>query len=241
MPDVGYYIAYPAPQELQREARNFIGLMKEKNPKKQDKLLSHLMILLVNETINVYLTNIINTPGLSGTHKKLIETADSFIKKTAGVLIKQAIKKLDIEQQKKTAEHLDSCLLSLEREDRQMIDFVAYPVTKQFYQQIISGHNTFLETGSDAEKSIIIDNQKAITDQMVYFLIERLIAIINFGPILKKLINAGVEKSVQLMHSTVEKTFTAMAEDEMTKTNQHFASMLVIGPVHDSMNSPTSP
>ena len=240
MSEIGYYVAYPASQELHSKFRDFIALMKQENPQRHDKLLSQIMTLLTNETLDAYLTGILNTSGLGGTQKKLIKTADAFIKKTAQALIKQVTKKMNIKEQRQTAEHFDSCLLSLEGENQQPINFIAYPISKPFYQQIISGHNTFLEQGPEDGKPIIIENQKAITNQMVFFMVERLIAIISFGPLLTKIINVGIEKSVQLTHSTLEKTFTAMTKDEMAKTNQYVATMLIMGPEHNAMTSQES-
>ncbi len=235
MSDIGYYIAYPASKELHRNARDFIRLMKEENPKRHDTLLAHTMTLLTNETIDVYLTDILSTSTLSDNRRKLVETADSFLKNTARVLIKQVSKKVNVKQQLKTAEHIDSCLLSLEGENQPSIEWVAYPISTSFYQQIISGHHDFLELNSGDEKSIIIENQKAITHEMVHFLIERLVSSINLGPVLTKVINTATNKSVQLMQSTLQKSLTAMTTDEIIKTNQQVAEMLIMGPVHHSM------
>ncbi|OUS26372.1 hypothetical protein A9Q99_18560 [Gammaproteobacteria bacterium 45_16_T64] len=235
MSESGCYIAYPASSELHRNAREFVRLMNRDNPKRQDALLACTMTLMVNETINVYLTDILITSGINDTRRKIIVTADSFLKKTARSLIKQVTKKVDAEQQRKTAEHIDSCLLSLKVSNNETIEWVAFPISESFYQKIISGHNSFLEHRSRNEKSIIIENQQAITHEMVKFLVDRLVSTINLGPILTKVIETSTKKCVQLMQSTLQKSLSAMEEDEIIRTNQHVAKMLIVDHMHNAM------
>ncbi|MCG8669870.1 MAG: hypothetical protein MI867_10695 [Pseudomonadales bacterium] len=230
MAESGYYIAFRCSPELQQEASQFITLMKKGSPKKQDELLCSMLTFLTNETIDAYLMDLIVKSEIRGTQRNVIEKANVFIRKTAETVISKVARKLTPVQQKGIARHIESCVVFEAEDTENNSMLIGCPIDEDFYNQVVKGHSALTEQGLDAAKPVVIRNQKLLMNEVVEYLVERLVANVTLGPILQKIVRFGIDSSVKLLHTTHEKVFTKMTMEEMQRANQHFSEMLLISP-----------
>lgn len=222
-----YYVAYPSSDRLKIEARRFIGTMRVATPTTNIESLTTTLVLLVNETVDVYLFGIFQYCELSGIRKKLLEFAESTIKTTARTVIRQVAKSLDVHQQVRVAEHIDSCLLPLQRDNMPAVEWVVCPISDATFHSLNFSNVDFQDVNIDQVRNIVLKNQKVILDKMVEYIVERLISIIKLGPINRKIVRTAVDQGVLVMHSTFEKIIVKMERDELKSAARRIDEMLI--------------
>lgn len=222
-----YYVAYPSSDQLKYEARRFISSMREATPTTNLEPLVTTLRLLVNETVDVYLFDFFQYSEPNGIKKKLLELAEGTVKGTASAVIKQVAKSLDIHQQVRVAEHIDSCLLPLHRDNMAVIEWVVCPISDTTFRSLTFSHAAFHDVKIDQARNIVLQRQKILFDKMVEYIIERMITIIQLGLINRKIVRAAVDQSVGVMHSTFEKIIAKMEREELEHAARRINEMLL--------------
>lgn len=227
MSKTGYYVAYPTSEQLHKEARLFIQAMLTERPVSNTALLAQVTILFVNETIDAYLMDLLKNRELKGVRKRLLETTDSIIKKTAHTVIKQVARKLDINQQVKVARRFDSCLIPYLRNNLHDTEFVAYPISEELHQRIRADQDSCQTTDLETSRSVTTEIQKLLFDQMVAELIEKLLVSLKLSTLQHKIVRIALNKCIGITHATYEKLFSNMTEDEINGAIIHQQEMLI--------------
>jgi hypothetical protein len=230
MYNTGHYIAFPCSDELRATSREFIGLMKCPSPKTQSKKLTSALSLFADEIIDAFLIDMVRKTELNGPQRKLLEMADAGLKKTAHAVINRFSSKLDIKQQTGIADHIDSCLLPIERDNPHQVEFVAIPITEAFSEELRESYNKPDIDGVDSSVHSIVANQKVVIDRMFEFLIDRLLSIVKLGAIAQKVVGVAASTCLKMMHSTTEKLLSGMSEAELKIAVGHFEEMLITAP-----------
>jgi hypothetical protein len=226
----GHYIAFPCSDELRATSREFIGLMKGPSPKTQSKKVASALSLFANETIDRFLIDMVRNTNMNGAQRKLLEITDSGLKRTAHTVIKKISSKLDTQQQVRIADHLDSCLLPIERDNPHQVECVAIPITEAFNEELRGGYNKLHTDGVDSSIRSIVKNQKVVIDCMFEFLIDRLLTILKLGAIAQKGVGVAASTCQKMMHSTTEKLLSGMSETELKVAVRNFGKMLITAP-----------
>lgn len=235
MSDTGYYLAYPASDKLRDDAAELVESVRIDKPKKNPELLTSVLTLFTEESLDIYMLDIMDVTGLSGGRRKMIEMAANTIKKTTQSVLKRVVKKLDLTQTIAMAEYIDTTRLPLVRDNTHEVWYVAVPIEESLYNKIIAGHDLFREKGVDEAMPTLITNVRELIDHAMDFYIEKPLEILQLGPILNKIVRVALDTSLKLIHSTIDKVFAKLSQEEMEKTIEYFEVLLIEGPLHVSL------
>lgn len=227
MKDFDCYIAYPCSEQLLLDANKFTQLMSRPKPAKETELLARTLCLVSDETIDAYLVDLFRNVSLSASQSKVLDVADSAMRKTSHTLINKLAKKLDLTQQLKISEHLQSVILPLERNNLHQAEFIAFPVERVFFAELRAAYQLAHTDDSDATLQTIISKQKTVIDMMFQFLIDDLLNILKLGPVASKLTVFARDSCLKLMHSTTSKILSNMDKQELAAACKQFEEMTI--------------
>lgn len=227
MNETDYYIAFPCSEQLLLDANKFLGRMHQANPSKETELLARTLCQLTDEVVDAYLVDLFRNVNLAPSQLKALDIAESAMRKTSHTLINKLAKKLDLSQQIKISNHLQSIILPLERSNLHRAEFIAFPVESHFFEELRAGYENIRAGVSYPATQTIIRNQKSVIDKMCQYLIDDLLKILQLGPVSSKLTVFARDTCIKLMHSTTGKILSNMDAQELATTCNQFEEMTI--------------
>lgn len=220
------HVSFLASEKLHTRTQEYIDLM-SRGGRPDAALLGEVMNNFTHDSLHAFMLRPVEELGIAGTQRRLVEFAADTVEKTTQMVMKSVLHKLDVEQHRKSAEFMDSMRLQLPHEDVDDAWFVSFEAPPDFAARARASMARAREQGPQAELRETILVMKTLTDLALHNYYERPLAILRFGPILRKVTEVAVGTVRKGTHSTIENLLPKLNEEQLLKGVEYFDSLLV--------------
>ena len=221
------HVSFRASDKLHTTTQEYIDLMSRSNARPSPALLAEVMNHFTHDSLNAFMLQPMEQLGITGTQRRLVEFAADTVEKSSQMVLKATVNKLDHEQHRKSAEFMDSMRLLLPHEDADEVWFVSFQAPASFSERARASMARARTEGPQAELCETIFVMKALTDLALENYYERPLAILRFGPILRKVSEVAIGTVRKGTHSTIENLLPKLSEEQLIKGIDYFDSLLV--------------
>lgn len=226
------WIAFRASQKLHQTTDGFIERMRGGSTRPEPDTIETIMATFIHEVLNNFFLMPTEQAGLPASTRKVVQFTADTIEKATHMVIRSTARKLDIVQNQRAAEYMDSVRFSLNIKDEQ-VWFVGFPLDetvaargRQAIELGLAGHT------SDGKQAMMTYLHQ-VTDLGLYWFFEEPIKLLHFGPILRKVAEVGVVTTRKATHTVIDKVFPGMNDEQLKIISRFVRMQQVQGPTHD--------
>ncbi|PKM21666.1 MAG: hypothetical protein CVV10_08225 [Gammaproteobacteria bacterium HGW-Gammaproteobacteria-14] len=234
MTDHTTWVAFRSSEMLHRTTDGFIQRMRNGASRPEPETLDAIMSTFMKEVLHNFFIVPTEQANLPSSTQRIVQLAADTISKASHLVIKSTVKKLDIDQNKRAANYMDTVRFSINKDD-ETIWFVAFPLNdmmaakgRKAFEQGINGE------GKQAMPALL-EYFHQLTDIGVYWYFEEPIKLLRFGPIMRKVADVGIATTRKATHSVIDKVIPAMNEEQLVIACQYARMQLVDGPKRDAV------
>lgn len=232
MTDHTTWVAFRSSEMLHNTTDGFIQRMRNGATRPEPETLDAIMSTFMKEVLHNFFIVPTEQANLPSSTQRIVQLAVDTISKASHLVIKSTVKKLDIDQNKRAAEYMDTVRFSIHKGD-ETIWFVAFPLNDMMAAK---GRKAF-EQGIDGKGKqampALLEYFHQLTDIGVYWYFEEPIKLLRFGPIMRKIADVGIATTRKATHSVIDKVIPAMNEEQLVIACQYARMQLVDGPKRD--------
>jgi hypothetical protein len=221
------HVAFRASENLHIRTQEYIDLMSRAGARPNPALLAEVMDHFTSDSLNAFMLRPMEELGISGTQRRLVEFAADTVQKSSQVVLKATVNKLDHDQHRKSAAFMDEMRLLLPEEDENHAWFVSFRAPDHFAERARASMARARQQGPQAELRETIIVMKTLTDLALENYYERPLAILRFGPILRKVSEVAISTVRKGTHSTIENLLPKLTEDQLLKGIEYFDALLI--------------
>ena len=219
------YVAFRSSEALHTGTDGFIQRMNGGAVRPEPETIEKIMKLFIEEALQAFLITPTEQAQLSGGLKRIIQLTADTVSKATHVVIKSTAKKLDIEQNRRTAEYMETVRIQLE-EDGELVWHVAFPLPPQMADKGRRALNMVLDGQEDAGRRDVIEYFHDLTDIAMVWYFERPIELLGFGPIMRKVANVGVATTRKAMHSAIDRVVPKLHGEQFQISARYALSLM---------------
>lgn len=222
------HVAFRASDELTTSTREYIDLLSGPKSKPHPALLTDVMNHFTRDSLDAFMLTPMEALGISGAQRRLVEFAADTVRKSSAVVLKATVGKLDHDQHLRSAEYMDAMRLLLPHEESaDGIWYVSFPVSSTFSTRARESMARARTQGPQAEVREITQVMKTLTDLALENYYEKPLAIMKFGPILRKVSEVAISTVRKGSHSTIDSLFPKLSDEQLIKGVDYFDALLV--------------
>lgn len=227
MTDVLPHIAFRASEKLHTSTQEYIDELAGARSRPNPALLSEVMNHFTRDSLNAFMLEPMEQLGITGTQRRLVEFAADTVQKSSQLVLKATVNKLDHDQHRKSAQFMDDMRLLLPHEDADHVWFVSFQAPDHFAERARASMARARAAGPQAELRETILVMKTLTDLALENYYERPLAILRFGPILRKVSEVAITTVRKGTHSTIDNLLPKLNEEQLIKGIEYFDSLLI--------------
>lgn len=222
------HIAFRASDDLTSSTQEYIDLLSRQTARPNPALLAEVMNHFTRDSLNAFMLEPVEQLGITGSQRKLVEFAADTVQKSSAMVLKATVNKLDHDQHRRSAEFMDSMRLLLPHEEEEAgIWLVSFQAPGDFSARARASMARARTGGPQAELRETIYVMKSLTDLALQNYYERPLAVLGFGPILRKISEVAIGTVRKGTHSTIENLLPKLTEEQLLKGIEYFDSMLI--------------
>lgn len=223
------YVAFRSSEALHTTTDGFITRMNNGATRTEPETMDKIMRLFIQEALQAFLLNPTEQAGLSNTLKKIISLTADTISKASHVVIKSTVKKLNLSQNQKTAEYMDSIRIQLE-DAGELAWHVAFPISDEMASKGRHAMAQIIDGQEDAAREDVKAFFHELTDIAMLWYFERPMDLLGLGPIMRKVANMGIATTRKAMHSAIDRVIPKLHGEEFRISVQYSMDMMIDGP-----------
>ncbi|MZR64017.1 hypothetical protein [Alcanivorax sp. DP30] len=218
------HVAFLSSDTLHTKTEGFITRMRGGASKPEPREIESIMAIFLDEALQAFMVRAAEAAGLSSSLFRVVNMTCQTINKASSIVIGRSAKKMDLKQNKAAAEYMDAVRQpGTEGEGW----YVAFPVSESL---AIKGNNLpdlcangdYVEARRELEEYLL-----EVTDEAINWYFEKPMALLGFGPVLRKLASVGVETTRKASRSLIHNLIPKLDNDQLTASSQYQASMLM--------------
>ncbi|MGB2246943.1 MAG: hypothetical protein ACPH3N_04695 [Alcanivorax sediminis] len=218
------HVAFLSSEALHSKTDGFITRMQGGASQPEPKEIEAIMSIFIDEALQAFMVRAAEAAGLSSSMFRVVNMTCQTINKTSALVIGRSAKKMDLEQNRASAIYMDAVRQPGTRGEGW---YVAFPVSESL---AIKGNNlpdlcangTFDEARRELEEYLL-----EVTNEAIHWYFEKPMALLGFGPVLRKLASVGVETTRKASRSLIHNLVPKLDKDQLTASSQYQASMLM--------------
>lgn len=219
------YVAFKSSDELHQATDGFIQRMNNGASRPEPQVIESIMRLFIAESLNAFLITPTEQANLSSGLRKIIGLTADTINKATSVVIRSTVKKLNIEQNKATAEYMDTVRIQLD-DDGTHNWYVAFPLSEKMATEGRNALHLVLEGKEDEARADVIAYFHELTDLAMHWYFEQPMALLRFGPIMRKVADVGVATTRKALHSTIDRIIPKLHGEEFQVSVRYSLSLM---------------
>ncbi|MEE4252089.1 MAG: hypothetical protein V2I38_15990 [Alcanivoracaceae bacterium] len=231
MSDHTTWVAFRSSEMLHQTTDGFINRMRSGASRPEPETIEKIMSTFMQEVLHNFFIVPTEQAGLPSSTQKVVQFTVDTINKATHLVIKSTVRKLDIDQNRRAAEYMDTVRFKLEQ-DGEDIWFVAFPLNEMMAAK---GRKAFeLGINGQGKQALpaLLEYFHQLTDIALYWYFEEPMKLLRFGPIMRKVSDVGVATTRKATHTVIDKVIPGMNEEQLVIACQYAKMQLVNGPKH---------
>lgn len=218
------HVAFLSSETLHGKTDGFIQRMQGGASKPEPKEIEAIMSIFMEEALQAFMIRAAEAAGLSSSMFRVVNMTCQTINKASSLVIGRSARKMDLEQNKAAASYMDTVRQpGAEGEGW----YVAFPVSESL---AMKGNNlpALCEDGDYEEARRELEEYlHEVTNEAILWYFEKPIALLGFGPVLRKLASVGLETTRKASRSLIHNLVPKLNNEQLTASSQYQASMLM--------------
>lgn len=221
------YIAFPSSEHLHTTTDGFIQRMAESSARPEPQTIETIMVLFLEEALDAFFVQPQDFLGLSPGMKRIVNVTVDTIAKATKMVVTRTARKLDLEQNRESANYMDTMRLCQPRADGEECWYIAFPIEQQLCEQaeaaITAARKGYTQSARDQMTEVLL----AITDVGLYWYFEQPMKLMGFGPVLQRAVNMGVETTRKATKSTIRKVFPKLDDQQLQAAADYIENLML--------------
>ncbi|WP_303760349.1 hypothetical protein [Alcanivorax jadensis] len=217
------HVAFRSSDTLHQKTDGFIRRMQGGATRPEPQEIEAIMGIFIDEALTALITRAAEAAQLSPGLMKVVRMTTQTINKATLMVVSRSAKKLDLQQNRDAAYYMDQV-----RQPAPGGDFwyVAFPVDEEMAALGKSLPDLCDDNPEKARKELV-RYLLALTDQAIEWYFERPMALLQFGPELRKLASMGVETTRKASRSLINNLVPKLNAEQLKASAEFQASQLV--------------
>lgn len=227
------WVAFRASDNLHSSTDGFIQRMRSGSSRTEPETIDHIMSQFMREVLHNFFILPSEQSGLSSGKMKVVHFATETISKAAHLVIKSTARKLNIEQNRRAAEYMDTVRFSLTINNEE-VWFVAFPISDEMAARGRAAIARGMAGEGQQVLPALLQYFHELTDIALRSYFEEPMKLLEFGPILRKVANVGVNTTRKATHSVIDNIIPGMTNEQLAVACKFADMQLVNGPKVDT-------
>ena len=221
------HVSFRASDPLHTATQEYIDRMSRPGARPDAALLGEVMNHFTRDSLETFMLRPVDELGISGGQRRLVEFAADTVQKSTQVVLKATLHRLDHDQHRRSARFMDELRLLLPHEEEGEAWHVSFRAPEDFTARARASMQRSREQGPQAELRETIAVMKTLTDLAIHHYYERPLALLGFGPILRKVSDVAIGTVRKGTHSTIENLLPKLGEEQLLRGVDYFDALLV--------------
>ena len=218
------HVAFQSSETLHTKTDAFIRDMQGGASKPQPKEIEESMAIFIDEALQACMLRASEAANLSSGMLKVVNMTCSTISKATALVVGRSARKMDLKQNQDSASYMDQ--VRQPGEDGETW-YVAFPVNEGLAMKganlpQLCENGDFEEARRELEEYLL-----EVTDESIHWYFEKPMALLKFGPVLRKIASVGVETTRKASRSLIHNLIPKLTEEQLTASCRYQASMLM--------------
>tara|TARA_B100000676_G_scaffold309027_1_gene371386 strand:+ start:420 stop:1106 length:687 start_codon:yes stop_codon:yes gene_type:complete len=220
------HVAFRSSDILHQRTDGFIRRMQDGATKPEPQEIEAIMGIFIDEALTAFITRAAEAARLSPGMMKVVRMTTQTISKATHLVVSRSAKKLDLQQNREAADYMDQV-----RQPAPGGEFwyVAFPVDEEL-AALGNGLPALCEDNPEKARAELVRYLLALTDEAIEWYFERPMALLQFGPVLRKLASVGVETTRKASRSLINNLVPKLNAEQLKASAEYQASQLVLLP-----------
>ena len=219
------HMGYRNRPDMHELGDGFIERMQAGATKPEPKVVSTLMMALMEDSLNHYLVAPANTLNVRPNIKRSVEFAAGAVTKAGGVVIKQATKKMSLAQNRSAADYMENMRLLFD-EDGVRVSYAAFPMGDEMRALAVDvlpkAMAKELSDSKEFAKFLSVMLETALN-----WYVREPVKLMKFGPILSKVVSVGVDAITAALNAAIRDIVPKLNADEMAEFAEYLAGSMI--------------
>lgn len=216
------YVAFRSSDSLHQLTDGFITRMREGARQPEPAVVEDIMTTFIDEALDAFFLKPASFSGLGGTQRKMVQVAADTISKATRLVIGRSARKMDLEQNRAAAEYMDEIRMSA---PDGAFWYIAFPIDATLAAQ--GRALPTIKGNADGAHEEMIRYLRGITNEALDWYFDKPIALLHFGPILRKVAAIGVETTRKASYGVINKVIPKLNHEQFIQSATYYESMLV--------------
>ena len=225
------WIAFRASDTLHQTTDGFIQRMRAGAARPEPDTIERIMTTFIHEVLQNFFLLPTEQAGLPPSTLKVVQFTVDTIQKATQMVIRNTARKLDIHQNRRAADYMDSVRFSLDLQG-ETVWFVGYPLNETIAARGRQAIELGLAGNGAAGKPALMAYLHQVTDLGLFWFFEEPIKLLHFGPILRKLADVGVATTRKATHTVIDRVIPGMNDEQLKIVSRFVRLQQVTGPDH---------
>lgn len=216
------YVAFPSSETLHRTTDGFIRRMNEGARKAEPETVETIMKTFVEEALGTFFLKPAAMAGLGSGQTRLIRMACDTIAKATGLVVGRSARKMDLEQNQAAARYMDDIRFQSEDGDTW---YVAFPIDEALAEKGRQARR-LADEGREAEaRDALVAYLREMTEVALDWYFEKPVALLHFGPILRKVAAVGIDTTRRASFGVIGKVIPKLERQQLLHSVHYYCGM----------------
>lgn len=221
------HVAFRSSDSLHQRTDAFIQRMNSGAKRPEPKEIEAIMAQFIEEALAAFITRAAQAADLSPGMFKVVNMTCSTISKTTHLVIGRSAKKMDLAQNQAAADYMDQVRHPATDGDHW---YVAFPASEAHCAQCRDVIRLCQQGEEDKARRELAAYLLTLTDEAIDWYFQRPMALLGFGPVLRKVANVGVETTRKASRSLISNLIPKLGPEQLLASAQYQESMLLSFP-----------
>lgn len=220
------YVAFQSTEQLHSTTDGFIQRMKAPQPRLEPATVEAIMTEFLQQALTVFFLRPSDLVGLSGGLKRAVALTADTINKASQLVVRRAAKKLDLAQHRQTADYMDEMRRMIPDADGTETWYVVFPIDSALADKLERARELCEANDPTAARPLLVEYLHEMTDVALHWYFERPIALLGFGPILRKVADVALHTTSKATHAVIRRVFAELEGEQVTHATLYMHSLL---------------
>lgn len=218
------YLAFRASDGLHHRTDGFIQRMRDGARQPEPAAIEDIMCTFTEEALDAFFLKPAELSGLSGTQRKLVRMATETISRAIRLVIRRSARKMDLAQNRAAAEYMDEIRIPAQDHSFWYIAFPLDPALADQGRQLVT---LAREDDLQVAHRAMVAYLHAVTDEAMLWYFHKPLELLQFGPILRKMAEVGVDTTRRASYGVVNKVIPKLEREQLTQSALYYESLQV--------------
>ncbi len=221
------YIVFASSEHLHTTTDGFINRMAQDSPRTEPETIETIMVSFLDEALEAFFVQPQELLGLSGGMRRIVNMTVDTISKATRMVVTRTAKKMDLEQNRAAAEYMDTTRLCHTDADGHDTWYIVFPIEEQLREQAEAAIAAARQGYSQSAREQLTEVMLALTDVGLYWYFEEPMKLMQFGPVIQRAVNMGVETTRKATKSAISKVFPKLDNEQLHAATNYVEALML--------------